>query len=587
MNAFLSLILIAFPLLSCKTSKSEQGILDGESIEEVQAPSDNFESVPPSLWPPGQRQATAGFYYLVGETMALSGEVDKAVGMLEAAYNLDPNAFLGEKLLSAKLQSRQLDAVLADARRMVLLYPKSADLRLMYGQVLLSKGLPEDAIGEYRKALSFDGNKEEIYLQLVSLYQSLGQEENSERTARELTETIPESVAGWSLLSRILIANGKGRSAMEPARRAYQMQSSSPELTLIYAYALELNKKTKEAVQLYEKLFRLNPTNQDIVGRMIRLYRETGGIKEALELLDEMVESPNGDRPGVHLHRAYLLWELNRVEEAAKILGKLAQENPEDDRLRYLAGLGYERTSKLEQALENYQGISEESPFKKQAIYRAVVVLQALKRIDEAIALAHSLSSSSDADWEAFALESGLYSDLERYPEAIEILKLGIKKFPDAPRLIFLKGVNEEKLGKIADCIGSMQRVIALEPANSTALNFLGYLYAERGERLDEAEKLIRRALEIKPGDGYFLDSLGWLYFQKKEFAKALEFLERANQAAPNEAVILEHIGDVFRATDKRDEAIKAYRNALNAKGDESEIKRIQGKLGELEKSPK
>jgi tetratricopeptide (TPR) repeat protein len=578
---------MALVLMSCKTSKPEKGLLDGESLEEVEIQPDTFETVPPSLWPAGQRQASAGFYYLVGETMVLNGELEKSVEMLDAAYNLDPNSFLGEKLISTKLQAGKTDGVLADAKRMVLLYPKSADLRLLYGQVLLNKGLSDEAIVEYRKALSLDPLNEEIYLQLVAVYQALKRIEEAERTAKDLTQKVPESLAGWSILSRLLILNGHGREAMEPARRAYEIQSSSPDLTLIYAYALEMNKKTKEAVQLYEKLFHLNPTNQEIIARMIRLYRETGGIKEALELLDEMVESPSGDKPSVHLHRAYLLWELNKFEEASKILVKLAADAPEDDRLRYLAGLGFEKTEKLPSALEMYQGISQESPFKRQATYRAVVVLQSLKKMDDALTLARQLTSAEDSDWESFALESGLQSDQEHFAAAIEVLETGIKKYPDTARLHFLKGVNQEKSGKISDCVVSMKRVIELEPANAAALNYLGYLYAERGENLKEAEILIRRALDAKPGDGYFLDSLGWVLYQKKNYPEALKILTQANQTAPNEAVILEHIGDVYKAQGKDADALKYYKDAASVKAEEKDLIRIREKLKELENAKK
>ena len=587
MYANLTFVVLVLALAGCRTSKPEKGLLDGESLDEVEIQPDTFESVPPSLWPVGQRQATAGYYYLVGESMALNGELEKSAEMFDVAYNLDANSFLGEKLIATKLQAGKVEGVLADAKRMVLMYPKSADLRLLYGQVLLSKGLSDAAIGEYQKALSLDPDNEEIYLQLVAVYQSLGKNADAERTARELTKRIPTSAAAWSVLSRLLIVNGHAAQALEPARRAYQIQSSSPDLTLIYAYTLELNKKTKEAVQLYETLFRLNPTNPEIVARMVRLYRETGGIKEALELLNEMVESPNGDKPGVQLHRAYLLWELNRFEEAAKILAKLAADNPEDDRLRYLAGLGYEKTEQHSAALDMYKGIAEDSPFKKQAIFRAVVVLQIQKKADEALILARQLSSAVDADWESFALESGLQSDAGHYEAAIAVLDTGIQKFPDAPRLYFLKGVNQEKFGKIEDCIASMKKVIELEPGNGTALNFLGYLYAERGNNLAEAESLIRKALELKPGDGYFLDSLGWVFYQKKNYPEALKILMQANQAAPNEAIIFEHIADVHKAQGDKDAAIKYYRDASNLKAEDRDLARIRAKLQELETSAK
>ena len=91
-----------------------------------------------------------------------------------------------------------------------------------------------------------------------------------------------------------------------------------------------------------------------------------------------------------------------------------------------------------------------------------------------------------------------------------------------------------------------MQRAIALNPQNAAALNYLGYTYAELGERLDEAEKLIRRALAIEPDDGYFIDSLGWVYYQRGDYQKAVDQLERAIERAGDDPTVTEHLGDAY-----------------------------------------
>ncbi|CAD7783277.1 MAG: Tetratricopeptide repeat protein [Candidatus Methanoperedenaceae archaeon GB50] len=69
-------------------------------------------------------------------------------------------------------------------------------------------------------------------------------------------------------------------------------------------------------------------------------------------------------------------------------------------------------------------------------------------------------------------------------------------------------------------CIKEMRQTISLDPNHAEALNYLGYTYAEMGENLEEAERLIKRALEIKPEDGYIIDSLGWVYYQRGEYKR-------------------------------------------------------------------
>ena len=92
-----------------------------------------------------------------------------------------------------------------------------------------------------------------------------------------------------------------------------------------------------------------------------------------------------------------------------------------------------------------------------------------------------------------------------------------------------------EKLGDFEASVAQMQRTIALDPKHASALDYLGYMYAERGIRLDESIEVIQRALVLEPDNGYFIDSLGWAFFKKGWYEKALLELERAVAVVPDD----------------------------------------------------
>jgi tetratricopeptide (TPR) repeat protein len=102
---------------------------------------------------------------------------------------------------------------------------------------------------------------------------------------------------------------------------------------------------------------------------------------------------------------------------------------------------------------------------------------------------------------------------------------------------------------------------------HAEALNYLGYTYAERGERLDEAQALLERALALEPENGYYLDSLGWVFFKKGDLERAVKALERADAVVGPEPTVLEHLGDSYRAAQRPGDAAAAYRRALDASG--------------------
>src|SRR5437879_13444926 len=98
--------------------------------------------------------------------------------------------------------------------------------------------------------------------------------------------------------------------------------------------------------------------------------------------------------------------------------------------------------------------------------------------------------------------------------------------------LHFQLGVVLGKQANGADAVRAFRQVIALDPKHAEAYNYVGYMYAERGQNLDEAIQLINQALAIEPENGYFIDSLGWAYYQKGRYLEALKELKRAVEKA-------------------------------------------------------
>jgi Flp pilus assembly protein TadD len=137
-------------------------------------------------------------------------------------------------------------------------------------------------------------------------------------------------------------------------------------------------------------------------------------------------------------------------------------------------------------------------------------------------------------------------------------------KAPSNPGVWFTLGVICDKLGKLDRVIAAMEKVIELDPRHATALNYLGYTYADRNMRIPEAEKLILRALEIRPDDGYFLDSLAWVHYRQGDYPRAEAELRRALKSAPDDPVILEHLGDVLLAQGKGEEAATYFERAIS-----------------------
>jgi Tfp pilus assembly protein PilF len=115
--------------------------------------------------------------------------------------------------------------------------------------------------------------------------------------------------------------------------------------------------------------------------------------------------------------------------------------------------------------------------------------------------------------------------------------------------------------------------------------NNLGYLYAESGVHLEQAEALIRGALAERGDERDFLDSLGWALYKQGKFSEAGSVFQRLledGKAWPSSAVSYDHAGDVFYRLGWSDRAAELWAQAVaHARGEKSPDRAIRRILAE------
>jgi tetratricopeptide (TPR) repeat protein len=159
----------------------------------------------------------------------------------------------------------------------------------------------------------------------------------------------------------------------------------------------------------------------------------------------------------------------------------------------------------------------------------------------------------------AVYLDVGLAADGER------LLREWVDQEPDNVTAHFQLGTYLYQDDRLDESETEMREVFRLNADHAQALNFLGYSYAERGVKLDEALALIDRAVSLDTWNGAYLDSLGWVYYQMGRYDDAREPLEQATRTYPHDPTVLEHLGDLYAKMGERDLAIAAWSRAIDA----------------------
>jgi tetratricopeptide (TPR) repeat protein len=189
-------------------------------------------------------------------------------------------------------------------------------------------------------------------------------------------------------------------------------------------------------------------------------------------------------------------------------------------------------------------------------------------KADQGIALLEEAIKHHEDDPVAYISLAQAYSDADRGTQALKVLQDAQGKFPSDDGIAFELGSVFDKQKKFAEAESAFRQVLARDPENAIALNYLGYMLAERGERLDESVGYLKRALQVEPENPSYLDSLGWAYFKADKLDLAETNLKRAADQLKTNSVIQEHYGQVLFKLGRYDEAIAAWTRALAGDGD-------------------
>jgi tetratricopeptide (TPR) repeat protein len=176
---------------------------------------------------------------------------------------------------------------------------------------------------------------------------------------------------------------------------------------------------------------------------------------------------------------------------------------------------------------------------------------------DQALAVARAASTADPKDPDSAINLADLLRADERYGESASILDKLLSDEGDHPdwKLLYMRAVDFEETGRWADAERDLQRALAMRPDDPELLNFLGYSWIDRGEKLTQALAMVQKAVDLDPQSGAMIDSLGWGYFRLGDYGKAVEKLEAAVSLEPGDPDVNNHLGDAYWRVGRKLEA--------------------------------
>lgn len=287
---------------------------------------------------------------------------------------------------------------------------------------------------------------------------------------------------------------------------------------------------------------------------------------------------------GLIFYRLATEFAQGRSPQAAVVYLRVASFlTPEVSEIYFLLGNLLEQLDTPDAAAAAYGTVPATSELHPLATLRRIGALRSAGKEAEAEGMLRTILRDSPNSSAHLSLLADMLRDREEFGEAVHYYNRAIAQLKSPGKsdwfIFFARGVCFEQLGRWNDAERDLRSALALNPGEPSVLNYLGYSWIDRGERVVEAKKMIEQAVEEQPDDGFIVDSLGWVHYLTGDYAKAIEYLERAVSLEPTDPTINDHLGDAYWRMGRRIEARFQWRHALTNDPSDDERQAITEKL--------
>jgi tetratricopeptide (TPR) repeat protein len=584
----------------------------------------------------------AGLAELYARTGRIKDAVLEAQDILKRdGNNLEAHRLLGRIYLrslgdmQSGTQSQEiLKLAIEEYEEIVRLDPKSVEDHLLLGRLYRLNNDLVKAENEFKTGVKIQPDSEEAVTALSILYN----EEGDTSRALEVLNAFPEGARSaklYSALGYTYEQNKAYKKAIEGYQKAVDLDHDNLDSVRGLAQNLMNDNQPDAALVQYKVIAEADPSDAQTYMRMAEIYRRNGKLDEAQECLKK-ASAVVPESLELKYNLAVIEDAQGKYDEAIALLNQLLQKtehangeydtSEKNNRAIFLERLGtvYRESNKPQLAIDTfrrmfdlgddnairgYQQIVEtyrdqkqwqlatttaEEAAKKYPNDRQLQMVAASQRADlgnsgAAIEQVKSMLKGTADDREVYIALAQMYSRTKDWPQAEANINKAMElstKPEDKDYVIFVEGSIYERQKKYELAEESFRKVLADDPKNAQALNYLGYMLADRGTRLEEALGYIRRAVALDPQNGAYLDSLGWAYYRMGNYDLAEENLRRASEKIGSDPTVQAHLGDLYQktgrlklATTHWQRALEEWNKTVPAEIDNEEVAKVQKDL--------
>ncbi|MCS4231657.1 tetratricopeptide repeat protein [Stenotrophomonas chelatiphaga] len=516
---------------------------------------------------------------LVGEFALQAGKLpDSAAQYLLAAQASEGDAGLAERAtriaMLANDDARAAQALALWQQRA----PRSLAMRSAAAALAMRQGKPEVAEAELKALLAAPG--EEGWRFSLAALVGGGRDPGVPAQVLEAlveADAIPNRIEVWQEFGRLAMRMDKPELAQRMVDQVVRRFPQDPRVALLRASQLQQTGHTAEAVTVLQALEPQTRTSVDLRNAVAIAY---DSMNEAVAA--ERVLSSGPQDTQTYGMRASLLAKQDDATALTALYTELSRAaSKPDPAQRLLLGKIAEYLKRYQEAVDWYHSVpggEELSEARLRAANAQGLLGNQAKALEEVRAVQSDAVLAEEARRDAYLLEAELRLRAGDEAGELDALARGLAAYPDENALLYARALAWERRDDIPRAEADLRKVLITEPENVAALNALGYTLADRTHRYQEALELIDRARVAEPDNPAIIDSHGWVLYRLGRNEEALVQLRRAYGLA-KDAEIAVHLGEVLWVSGRQDEARRYFDEAARLDPDNRALQRVRETL--------
>jgi tetratricopeptide (TPR) repeat protein len=506
------------------------------------------------------------YRYLVGEIAGQRGDIGTSGAIFYDLAKLERDPRLAERAAKIAAYGNISNLAVPAIKLWAELDPDSTEAQQAMTEMLIATGKLDETKPYLSKLLEKDETRASGFLYINTLLNRSPDKAAILELVQFLAKPYPDSAEAQFAIAQAAWVANKDELAFAAVNKAESLHAGWDLAALLKGQIL-FRQSPQAAIDYYDNFLKSHPKSNEVRINLAKLLVSQKQYAAAKKEFPVIIEQGKTGTPK-NLAEVTAVVGLLSYQAADYIAAQnyfmqaLALDFKDAEQLHLYLGQTLEKLNQNDAAAASYQKIPL-GPRHLEAQINLANLIARTQSADNAIVLLDDLENLAiEQQIIVIQAQASILVKAKRNQEAYDLLEKAVKNMPNTPELVYDFALAAERILKFDVMESELRRAIAEKPDFAAAYNALGYSFADRNIKLNEAITLIEKALALSPNDHYMLDSLGWAHYRKGNLDKAIQYLQDAYSINPDPEIAA-HLGEVLWHKGRHEQAKKIWNDAL------------------------